>query len=238
MVNRPLSAALIVGLLLVPTLAPAQRVATAQAQRTRATAMAATSVGPPAGYRPFTSTRMLDTRATGGRLNAGGIATINASALLAKQGFTGWTAVSANVTAADPTAPGYLTVWPCDHPQPDTSTVNFTGGGASSTHAIVTLSASSTFCVFASQGTDLIVDLFGGFLSMDNPIKPSRLHIITPQRIYDSRSTPGLIPSGSITRIKVPSGLLPGGTLRASSTSPLYLRRTLATSRLSRASPA
>jgi hypothetical protein len=125
-------------------------------------------------------------------------------------GFTGWNAVSVNLTAADPSADGYLTAWPCDQTRPDTSAVNFARGGASSTHAIVSLSASMTFCVYASQDTDVIVDVFGGFLTMDNPIVPARLRLITPQRIFDSRSTPGPIPSGSVTRIKVPNALVQG----------------------------
>src|SRR5690606_34476556 len=38
-------------------------------------------------------------------------------------------AVYANVTAVNPSAAGYLTVWPCDEPRPGTSNVNY-GPGA------------------------------------------------------------------------------------------------------------
>lgn len=185
-------------------------------ERSRAAAPevpAATPIGDPAGYRTFEPTRVLDTRTSGGRLRAGEVATIDVGAALRTQlgNFGGWTAVSANLTAADPTLAGYLTAWPCDQPRPETSNVNFVAGGASSTHSIVAVSASIEFCVYASEDADVIVDVFGGFLSTADRFAVSRLRTVTPQRLFDSRSTPGLVASGSITRITVPVGVVSRG---------------------------
>lgn len=72
-------------------------------------------------------------------------------------------AVYLNVTAVNPSAPGFLTVWPCDEPRPDTSNVNY-GPGEVQPNAVlskVTLDTKGSICIFSLAETDVIVDVNG-----------------------------------------------------------------------------
>jgi len=73
----------------------------------------------------------------------------------------GATAVALNVTAVRGTDVGFVTVWDCSVPRPDTSSVNFSGAAASPNSVISQLSDDSTVCLYASTTVDLIVDVSG-----------------------------------------------------------------------------
>ena len=68
--------------------------------------------------------------------------------------------ISANFTSIGTVAPGYITVWPCG-PRPQTSVLNFVPGKAIANGAQVSLSATGTLCVFASNDASLIIDVSG-----------------------------------------------------------------------------
>lgn len=83
-----------------------------------------------------------------------------------------------NVVAVNPSAKGYLTVYPCESADvPATSTLNFTAGVTIANSLIV--DGSPWLCVRTSQATDVIIDVTGyfeeGFLGGD------------PLRLLDSR---------------------------------------------------
>jgi hypothetical protein len=76
-------------------------------------------------------------------------------------------AVSANVTAVTPTAPGNLRFFPGDGAAPNTSTLNFAPGVTRANNAIVMLASSGagTFAVRNSSGSSVhvVVDVNGYF---------------------------------------------------------------------------
>lgn len=68
------------------------------------------------------------------------------------------TLVAGTVTAVNPTAAGYLTLYPCDQPRPVASNINFVAGQTIANTAIVRTDGKGDFCVFASTQTHLIWD--------------------------------------------------------------------------------
>ena len=66
-----------------------------------------------------------------------------------------------NVTAVDPSAPGYVTVFDCDDELPVTSNVNYGLGGVSSNAATTGVSKSGEICLFTSADTDVLIDVSG-----------------------------------------------------------------------------
>ncbi len=89
-----------------------------------------------------------------------------------------------NLTAVDGGA-GYLTAHECGSPLPGSSNVNYAPGTATSTLAIVRPDASGDVCVFASQPTHLVVDLYAW-------MRPSSGYQVMPaKRLLDTRTTSG-----------------------------------------------
>ena len=73
-------------------------------------------------------------------------------------------AVSLNLTAAEPLAASFLTVYPCGK-RPSTSTVNiFPSQGAAANGSMVMLSADGDLCVYTLNPTHIIVDVNGVYL--------------------------------------------------------------------------
>ena len=86
-----------------------------------------------------------------------------------------------NVTAAGAAAPGYLTVFPCDQPQPTSSNVNYFPGTVRSNPVFATLDPQGRACVFTLSTTHVIVDVNGWFPS--GVFEP----LAAPRRIADTR---------------------------------------------------
>ena len=68
-----------------------------------------------------------------------------------------------NVTATEPTAPGYLTAFPCDPELPNASNVNFVAGQTVPNMAISATDEFVRVCIFNSADTQWIVDVSGYF---------------------------------------------------------------------------
>jgi hypothetical protein len=147
--------------------------------------------------------RVLDTRETGGPIQGGTTRTVNLRMpVLIPQAATG---VFVNVTAVSPSAKGYVTLFPCDGPIPNTANVTFAAGEVSGSLGFVGLDSSDRVCAFASATTDLVLDVVG--YVWDTPIPASF-------RLYDSRPQPtgatvdgqgvgaGVRPAGSVTMIR------------------------------------
>ena len=113
--------------------------------------------------------RLLDTRAGQPTIDGqfSGVGALKVATVItlpvAGRGGLGPTAKSAvlNVTAVGAAGAGYLTVWPCDQPMPSTSNVNYTKGAAIPNAVITALSASGQACIYSSNATDVVVDVFG-----------------------------------------------------------------------------
>jgi hypothetical protein len=115
-----------------------------------------------AGTMPW---RLLDTRATGGRFEAGEArpvaVRIDGGPLPA-----GTTAVGVNLTVVDPDAAGHLTAWPAAadgscraSDRPTASVLNHPAAGVVPGFALVGLGGQGRICLFSWAAADVVVDL-------------------------------------------------------------------------------
>jgi hypothetical protein len=95
--------------------------------------------------------RILDTR-NSTRLTPGG-------SLPVELGTTSSAIV--NLTAVDPSAAGYLTLYPCGSPIPTVSNLNFVIGQVVANRAVVSTAGLSRFCLYSSIDTDVVIDVEG-----------------------------------------------------------------------------
>ena len=127
----------------------------------------------PAGavYVPMTPTRILDTRdGTGGTaapIAAG--ATVDLEVVGATDGVNtvpaDAVAAVINFTYVNARGPGYITVWPADEDQPESSNLNKIGTGPTPNLVSVKLSADGFVSIFNNQSaTDLVGDIAGYYV--------------------------------------------------------------------------
>jgi hypothetical protein len=130
-------------------------------------------------FAPIIPARAVDTRTAGGRTRI-----INPSSLDAQGRLRGGQtmrvnladfvffglAIYGNVTVTQPTAAGFVTMWPMG-PQPVASSVNFVAGQTIANFAVCGIGFDATFddfvSIFASQTTHVIMDITG--LSVFHP---------------------------------------------------------------------
>ena len=95
-------------------------------------------------------------------------------------------AVALNVTIAEPTGSGFVTVFPCGATQPTASNLNYTPGAVVANAVIAKIGSNGQVCIFVSAPTELVVDVGGYF-----PVTTS-LQSINPARVLETRVGPGL----------------------------------------------
>ncbi len=123
------------------------------------------------------------------------------------------TAVSLNVTVTGTDRAGFLTVWPCDQPQPDTSNLNFGPGDTRANLVVAKLAPDGTVCFDSTAGTHLIADVTGTYEFGGGVLSTS----VTPERLLDTRNAIGVpsaskIPGGGIVTLQVSGrGGVPNG---------------------------
>jgi hypothetical protein len=113
--------------------------------------------------------RILETRAANGQIGYAG-STPTAGQIVELDVFASKAAIPPsartvvlNVTATNPTTPGYVTVWPCGADRPKASTLNLAAGETQSNAVVAGLGVDGKVCIFTQGGTDLIADLNGFF---------------------------------------------------------------------------
>lgn len=142
-------------------------------------------------FTPVQPARLLDTRpsatvdgrfSNGGRLTGGQALKLD----VAGRGGVPSDAVAAalNLTVTGPSAPGFLTAYPCGSPMPTTSNVNFAAGQTVANLSIVKLGSGGTVCLVADQSIHLIVDVTA-FSAQAATITP-----LVPARLFDTRRSP------------------------------------------------
>jgi hypothetical protein len=120
-------------------------------------------------YAPLTPARLADSRAgattVDGRFAGDGIHAARSTThlLVAGRGGVpaGATAVTLNITATEPTGPGFVTVWPCDQTQPLASTLNYAAGDTVANLSITTVAADGSVCLYTEAAAHLVVDVDG-----------------------------------------------------------------------------
>jgi hypothetical protein len=154
----------------------------------------------PVAYEPVAPSRLVDTRASGGRPIAAqtpvryqvrGLAGVPADASV----------VAVHVTAVDAGA-GFVTVYPCGA-LPEVSSINTQSAvGASTNLVIVGLDASGGACVYSWTPSHIIVDVVGWF---GGGARYGANPLNVPSRLIDTRSgTPARIAAGST--LAIPTG--------------------------------
>jgi glucose/arabinose dehydrogenase/PKD repeat protein len=129
-----------------------------------------TPLGPASlNYFTVTPCRLVDTRNANGPFGGPALAA-NATRSFVATGQcgvpTGAQAIAANLTVVGPTSGGSLSAGPSGAPIASISAINFSAGQVRTNNAVVTLSASGGFDVFAglpSGSTHLVLDVLGYF---------------------------------------------------------------------------
>ena len=91
-------------------------------------------------------------------------------------------AVVANVTAVNPGAAGFATVYPCGS-RPEASSLNYAAGDVVANEVIAKLSASGSVCVYSFAETDLLIDVVGYVPAS------SSVSSVVPARVFESRAS-------------------------------------------------
>ena len=120
-------------------------------------------------YQALNPARLLETRAAestidGHFLGAGLLpaGTVTELAVTGRGGVpVGAGTVVLNVTVTAPTAPGFITVYPCGITRPLTSNLNYEVGTTTANAAIVQVGTAGTVCLFNSNPTQLVADVSG-----------------------------------------------------------------------------
>jgi YVTN family beta-propeller protein len=99
-------------------------------------------------------------------------------------------AYSLNVAVVPHGPLGYVTVWPTGEDQPLVATLNSLDGRVKANAAIVPAGAGGAVRVFASNTTDIVLDIDGYFLPAPDP-SAYAFFPLTPCRVADTRTTNG-----------------------------------------------
>ena len=155
-----------------------------------------------ARYHPLTPSRILDTRAGPGPIDAG--ATMDLQVTCAGGvPSTGVSAVILNVAVTGPTAASYLTVYPAGEPRPVAANLNYTAGQTVPNLVTAKLGAGGRLSLFNAAGATHVIADVAGWFDDGTPTTGSRYHPLTPSRILDTRSAaplgPGATMAASVT---------------------------------------
>ncbi|MDQ4131821.1 MAG: beta-propeller fold lactonase family protein [Actinomycetota bacterium] len=192
---------------------PVALVAVTLAPGTATPTAAADATAPPGGFTPVTPARILDTRIALGA-PAGKVGPQQALELqvTGRGGVpaTGVSAVALNVTVTEPTAAGYVTVYPTGATRPVASSLNFVPGQTVPNAVVVKVGSGGRVTLFNSWGTShLVADVAGWHAterSVGSPFTP-----VAPVRKLDTRESQP-VPGGGTRRLALTQGLPPGTT--------------------------
>ena len=147
-------------------------------------------------FYPVSSCRIADTRSNGAKTGvygppslAGGTSRTFAVTSAGCGIPSTAAAYSLNITAVPSGYLGYVTAWPTGQGVPIASTLNSWNGAVVSNAAIIPAGTGGSTSIFASNQTDILLDINGYFA----PLQPSGLQFypVTPCRIADTRSYGG-----------------------------------------------
>ena len=164
------------------------RVANAQTGVVDTGTVPAIAATDPAGFVPLEPKRVLDTRdpllgGASGMVGAGHVVTIDVSQIVPSDAV----AAVLSVTATGSCVPGFLTVFACGA-RPPTSNINYEVGRTTA-GLVITPMTDGAACIFASNPTDVVVDVMGAFTPDGD-----RFHPMSPIRWIDTRGGASQLP--------------------------------------------
>jgi M6 family metalloprotease-like protein len=145
-------------------------------------------------FYPITPCRVSDTRAATGSLGGPFLAGNNTRVLPVLSAGCGIPssakAYSLNATVVPKTTLGYLSMWPAGSSLPLVSTLNATTGTVVANAAIVPAGTGGSINVYATNNTDLILDV-NGYFAPPGSTGELKFYPLTPCRISDTRTSAG-----------------------------------------------
>jgi len=171
-------------------------------------------------FFPLPPCRLVDTRNGNGSLSGpflvGGAAGRSFPVVSAPCGLpTTAQAYSLNYTAVPRTGNlGFLTTWPTGQTQPLVSTLNAPTGATTANAAIVPAGTGGAVTVFASNDTDLVIDVNGYFAPNPGGGGGLSLFMLPPCRVLDTRNNNGSPLNGQLDVNVDASGCGPQGVAR------------------------
>ncbi len=132
------------------------------------------------GFVGVNPTRLFDTRSTGARVGGGQVYELDLSSRVPADA----TDVVMNVTVTDPTAGGFVTVYPCEVARPVVSNLNFVAGQTVPNLVTVSLGSDARICLYSNVPTHLLSDLAGWYQTGGG----DGYLPVTPSRLFDTRS--------------------------------------------------
>ena len=141
-------------------------------------------------FYPLPPCRIADTRAPAGPLGGPGIKSAQTRSFSVLSSSCGVPAnaqaYSLNFTAMPHGPLAFLTTWPSGQPMVHTSALNATTGAVTANAAIVPAGRNGDVSVFASDDTDLAVDINGYFASVG--AAGLSMYDLAPCRVFDTRA--------------------------------------------------
>ena len=158
-----------------------------EGSRLRGTVFSFTGPSPTAvQFVPITPCRLVDTRQTQTPIVGGTFQFFNVPQLGNCNIPSTAAAYSLNVTVVPHQHLGYLTIWPAGRPQPTVSTMNSPDGRTKANAAIVPSGADAAVSVFATDTTNVILDINGYFTAPGSGTL--QFYTLPPCRIVDTRN--------------------------------------------------
>ncbi|TMD03118.1 MAG: hypothetical protein E6J01_17045 [Chloroflexi bacterium] len=154
-----------------------------------------------ASYHPLTPARILDTR-SGAPVGSGQSIDVQVTGVGGVPA-TGVAAAILNVTVTQPTANGYLTVYPAGSGRPLASNLNFVAGQTVPNLVEVALGTGGKVSAFNFTGSTHVVMDVAGYVATPPPGPDGLFNALPPARILDTRSGTGGITIGPNTSIDV-----------------------------------
>lgn len=154
--------------------------------------------GTPSGplqFLPVSPCRLVDTRNAVSLLGGPSLVaqtTRSFPLLLSACGLAGNAAAySLNITVVPKGTLGYITVFPTGSAMPVVSTLNSVDGRIKANAAVVRAGTNGEISVFATNDTDLIIDVNGVFIPAGTSVSAQQYYSVTPCRIADTRNPQG-----------------------------------------------
>jgi hypothetical protein len=172
------------------------------------------TTAPGGSYHAVTPTRILDTRTgLGAPTGATQSVTVNAAGLGGIPS-TGVSAVAVNLTVTGAPSGGYVTAYADGTSRPTVSNVNFPANRSIATMALVPVSPTVKFDLYASAKAQLIADVLGYVTTEQTASTYGLFKSLTPSRLMDTRTglggeAPG--PKGTTTLQVTGAGGVPAG---------------------------
>ena len=146
-------------------------------------------------FFPVNPSRIYDTRPGTGQPGQGQVITSGATRTVQVAGLAGVPGdammVALNVTVTEPTASGFLTVYPTGAPRPTASNLNFTPGQTVPNLVNARLGSGGRIDLFNLAGnSQVVIDVVGWYGSQATNARGGRVTTQSPVRVLDTR--PGL----------------------------------------------